>query len=164
MSQTGQISDQQKILVMEKEIRLQMETLIPEMQKMADNYNIAGDKSPYRNVLNVAVDPTSDVQVTTNFIRYQLGRDQNSPWGKTGNGNKKFGLALVDAISGLGNDAKKVVAAMDEDPNTESGKRWLQEVHRRLMRLYLGNLTRYQVYLTFLDKEQRAQNRRAGNV
>ena len=154
MSQTGQVPKQQQILAMEEEIRLRMEKLIPEMQKIANDYNIAGDRAPYRNVLNVAVDPASDVEVTKNFIRYQLGRDQNSPWRKTDNGREKFGLVLVDIISELGGDAKKVVETIGEDPNTQSGKRQLQRVHRRLMQLYLGNLVRYQVYLTFLEKEK----------
>ena len=165
MSQTEKDIDQQTNLKMEKAIRTQMEMLIPEMQEMADNYNIAGDKSPYRNVLNVAVDPASDVEGTKNYILYQLGRDQKSPWRKTGNGRKKFGLVLVDIISGLGSDAKKVVETIGEDPNTKAGKRQLQQVHRRLMQLYLGNLVRYQVYLTFLEEDkQRTQQRKSRNV
>lgn len=155
MIEIGQDIDQQTILKMEKAILSQMETLIPSMQKMADDYNLAGDKSPYRNVLNVAVDPASDVEVTKNFILYQLGRDQrDAPWGKQGKkGKKKFGLVLVEIISGLGGNAKKVVAAMGEDLNTELDKHWIKRAHRRLMQLYLGNLIRYQVYLTFQAKE-----------
>ena len=146
MSQTEKDIDQQTNLKMEKAIRLQMETLIPEMQEMANNYKIAGDKSPYRNVLNVAVDPASDVEVTKNFILYQLGRDQRSPWRKTNNEGKKFGLTLVDTIAGLNENAKSVVKNIDGDPETD--KELVQRVHRRLMQLYLGNLVRYQVYLS----------------
>lgn len=147
MSQTEKDIDQQTNLKMEKAIRSQMETLIPEMQKMADNYNIAGDKSPYRNVLNVAVDPASDVEVTKNFILYQLGRDQRSPWRKTDNEGEKLGLTLVDAIKKLDNNAKLVVKNIGRNPETD--KELVQQAHRRLMQLYLGNLVRYQVYLTF---------------
>ncbi|MXV75043.1 hypothetical protein F4Z99_12330 [Candidatus Poribacteria bacterium] len=147
MSQTEKDIDQQTNLKMEKAIRSQMETLIPEMQKMADNYNIAGDKSPYRNVLNVAVDPASDVEVTKNFILYQLGRDQRSPWRNTDNEGKKLGLALVDAIKKLDSNAKLVVKNIGRNPETD--KELVQQAHRRLMQLYLGNLVRYQVYLTF---------------
>ncbi|RKU14636.1 hypothetical protein C6503_14985 [Candidatus Poribacteria bacterium] len=147
MSQTEKDIDQQTNLKMEKAIRSQMETLIPEMQKMADNYNIAGDKSPYRNVLNVAVDPASDVEVTKNFILYQLGRDQRSPWRNTDNEGEKLGLALVDAIKKLDNNAKLVVKNIGRNPETD--KELVQQAHRRLMQLYLGNLVRYQVYLTF---------------
>ena len=160
MNQTEQVQDQQTILEIEKKIRLRMETLIPDMRKLADNYNIAGDKSPYRNVLNVAVDPASDVEVTKNFIRYQLGRDQKSPWRKTTKGGKKFGLALVDVISELGNDAKEIVKGIGENLETEQGKQRKQEVHRRLMQLYLGNLVRYQVFVTYQEEEERKKERR----
>ena len=164
MSQTEQVTKQQKILKMEEAIRSRMEMLIPKMQKIADEYNIAGDKSPYRNVLNVAVDSGSDVEVTKNFILYQLGRDRNSPWRKTGSGDKKFGLVLVEIIGRLSNDAKEIVEAISEDPNAVLDKDSLQHVHRRLMQLYLGNLVRYQVYLTFQADEQNRKEREGRNV
>lgn len=164
MNQTGQVMSQQTILKMEKAICLQMETLIPKMQEMADKYNIAGDKSPYRNVLNVAVDPASDVEVTKNFILYQLGRDRRSPWRKTDSKGEKLGLALVEAIKRLDDNAKRVVKEIGEDMDTESGQHWLQQAHRqahrRLMQLYLGNLVRYQVYLTFRENERKARQNR----
>ena len=159
MSQTEQVSKQQEILEIEKAIRLRMEKLIPNMRKMADNYNIAGDKSPYRNVLNVAVDPASDIEVTQNFIRYQLGRDQKSPWRKTTKGGRKFGLVLVDVISELGNDANEIVEGIGENLETEQGKERKQEVHRRLMQLYLGNLVRYQVFVTYREEERKKEGR-----
>lgn len=159
MNSTERFRDQHKVLLMERAIRARMETLIPDMQKMADNYNIAGDKSPYRNVLNVAVDPASDVEVTQNFIRYQLGRDQKSPWRKTAGEGKKFGLALVDVISSLANDAMEIIKEIGEDIETEQGKQRKQEVHCRLMQLYLGNLVRYQVYVTYREDERKSQQK-----
>ena len=147
MNQTKKDNDQQTFLKMEKAISFQMEVLIPEMQKMADDYNIAGDKSPYRNVLNVAIDPASDVEVTKNYILYQLGRDQKSPWRNTNSEGEKLGLALVDTIKKLDVKAKLVVENIGRDP--EKDKELVQRAHRRLMQLYLGNLVRYQVYLTF---------------
>ena len=159
MSQTEHVDSEQSILKMEKAIRSQMETLIPEMQQMAKDHKLAGERAPFRNVLNVAVDPTSDVEVTKNYIRYQLGRGQKygreeSPWRKTDSDGEKFGLTLVNTISGLNKNAKSVVEDMGEDPNTDSGKYWLERVHRRLMQLYLGHLVRYQVYLTFKESEE----------
>lgn len=147
MSQTGQVPEQQKILLMEREIGLRMEKLIPEMQKMAEGYNLRNERSPFRNVLNVATEPGSGIEVTKNFIRYQLGRSgANRLWSDTSDG-KNFAVVLVDEIDGLGKEAEDVVKTMGEDTSTESGKRRLQEVHRRLMQLYLGNLARYQVFL-----------------
>lgn len=157
MNQTEKDIDQRTILKMEKAIRLQMETLIPSMQKMAKDHRLEGDKSPFRNVLNVAVDAGSDVEVTKNYILYQLGRgqkhgrDRESPWRKTGTDGKKFGLTLVDIITGLNENAKQVVKCIGGSPETD--QELVEKAHHRLMQLYLGNLVRYQVYLTFEAEE-----------
>jgi hypothetical protein len=102
----------------------------------------------------VATEPGSGIEVTKNFILYQLGRSRANPiWRYFFKGkpqrfkNKKFAVALVDEIDGLSKEARQVVKKMNEDPDTESGKERLQQVHRRLMQLYLGNLARYQVFL-----------------
>ena len=145
--------DQQTNLKMERAISSQMDKLIPSLQRTAREYKLEGEKSPFRNVLNVAIDATSDVEVTKNYILYQLGRgqkqgrDRESPWRKTGTDGKKFGLTLVDTITGLNENAKQVVKYIDKNP--EKDQNLVEQAHRRLMQLYLGNLIRYQVYLTF---------------
>ena len=175
MSQIEQDIDQQTTLKMEKAIRSQMETLIPSMQKMAKDHELAGDRSPFRNVLNVAVDAASDVAVTKNYILYQLGRgqksgkDRESPWRKPGADGEKFGSVLVDTITGLNENAKAVVKCIGGDPKTD--QELVGQAHRKLMQLYLGNLVRYQVYLTFKaeeakknQKQQDSRNRGQRNV
>ena len=147
MNQAGQVSDQQKILLMEQEIGLQMEKLIPEMQKMARNYDLRNERSPFRNVLDVAADPASGIEVTKNFIRYQLGRrGANRMWSDTFDG-KNFAVALVDKIEALREVSKTVVEEMNKRLKTKLDDSWLRRVHQRLMELYLGNLVRYQVFL-----------------
>ena len=147
MSQTEQVPNQQKILLMEREIGLQMENLIPEMQKMARNYDLRNERSPFRNVLDVATDPGSGIEVTKNFIRYQLGRSgANRIWGNTFDG-KNFAVALVDKIDALREVSKTIVEKMNIRLKAELDDTWLQSVHQRLMQLYLGNLVRYQVFL-----------------
>ena len=147
MSQTEQVPNQQKILLMEREIGLQMENLIPEMQNMARNYDLRNERSPFRNVLDVATDPGSGIEVTKNFIRYQLGRSgANRIWGNTFDG-KNFAVALVDKIDALREVSKTIVEKMNIRLKTELDDTWLQSVHQRLMQLYLGNLVRYQVFL-----------------
>ena len=150
MSQTRQISEQQKILLMEQRIGLEMETIIPDMQEMADNYKLGdvSERSPFRNVLDVATDPGSGIEVTKNFIRYQLGRrGANRMWGNTFDG-KNFAVALVSEIDALREVAKTIVDKMKKRLKTELDDLWLQRVHRRLMQLYLGNFVRYQAYLS----------------
>ena len=150
MNQTGQVLDRQKILMMEKKIGLEMETLIPDMQKMADNYELGKveERSPFRNVLDVATDPASGIEVTKNFIRYQLGRrGANRMWSHTSNG-ENFAVALVGEIDALQKVSKTIVEKMNKCLQTSLDDSWLQRVHYRLMQLYLGNLVRYQAYLS----------------
>ena len=157
MSEKEKDLNQRTILKIEKAIRSQMEELIPSMQQMVKDHKLAGDRSPFRNVLNVAVDPASDVEVTKNYILYQLGRgqrhggDRESPWRKTGTDGKKFGLILVDTITDLNENAERVVKCIGGNPETD--QELVDHVHRRLMQLYLGNLVRYQVYWTFEVEE-----------
>ena len=147
MNQTGQVLNQQTILLMEQEIGLEMETLIPEMQRMARNYNLRNERSPFRNVLDVATDPASSIEVTKNFIRYQLGRSgANRIWSDTFEG-KNFAVALVEKIDDLRGVSETIVENMGKRLDTELGDSWSQRVHKRLMQLYLGNLVRYQVFL-----------------
>lgn len=149
MSETGKdTTERQNNLKIEREISKQMEKIIPKMQKMAKTYNLRNERSPFRNVLNVATDPGSGIEVTKNYIRYQLGRSgANRMWSDTAGGETTFAVALVEEIESLVTDAAGIIQTIGEDSNTDLGKDRIQEVHLRLMQLYLGNLARYQVFL-----------------
>lgn len=149
MSQTEQVTPEtQRNLEINRKIGLQMEKLIPKMQAFADCYDLAGEKSPFRNVLNVATESGSGIEVTKNYIRYQLGRSgSNRMWRDTGNRDKSFAVALVKEIAALADDANDIVQSIGENPESDSGKERIQQVHLRLMQLYLGNLARYQASL-----------------
>ena len=149
MSQTEQgTTEKQKNLKIDKKIGKRMEILIPKMQKFADRYNLAREKSPFRNVLNVATESGSGIEVTKNYIRYQLGRrGANQMWRDRGSGDESFAVALVLEIEALAEDAKVIVQSIKEDPKSDIGKDLIQRVHFRLMQLYLGNLARYQAFL-----------------
>lgn len=156
MSQTEQaLTNRQKNLLIDRKINLQMEVLIPKMQKVAESYKLGKyEHSQFRNVLNVATESGSGIEVTKNYIRYQLGRKESGDiWRAVANGDKKpFAVALVEKIEALNQNAENVVKSMGEDMNTDSGKESLQQAHLRLMRLYLGNLARYQVFLARENK------------
>ena len=153
MSQTEQvITEKQKNLRIDQKIGEQMETLIPKMRELADSYNLARvrEKSPFRNVLNVATESASGIEVTKNYIRYQLGRSgSNQMWRDKANGNESFAVALVREIEALVKDAEDVVQSIYEDPESELDKEDIQRVHLRLTQLYLGNLARYQAFLAY---------------
>lgn len=151
MSQTAQVTaENQRNLEIDHGIGKQMEILIPKLRTFADGYNLAGEKSPFRNVLNVATESGSGVEVTKNYIRYQLGRSgSNRMWRDTGNGDKSFAVALVEEIEALANDATEIVQSIKKDAKSETDKEEIQRVHLRLMQLYLGNLARYQAFMAY---------------
>lgn len=126
-----------------------MEEIIPQMQELADSYNLSSnERSPFRNVLNVATDPGSGIEVTKNYIRYQLGRrESNRMWQDTASGDTTFATALVEKIDALATDAETILKSVATDPKKEPDEKQIQKVHLRLMQLYLGNLARYQTYL-----------------
>ena len=129
-----------------------MEKLIPKMQKLAGNYNLADvrEKSPFRNVLNVATESGSGIEVTKNYIRYQLGRSGANPmWRDTADRDESFAVALVEEIEALSNDATAIVQSIKKEAELETDKEDIQRVHLRLMQLYLGNLSRYQAFLAY---------------
>ena len=149
MSQTEQVTtEKQRNLKIDQKIGKRMEILLPKMQEFADGYNLASEKSPFRNVLNVATESGSGIEVTKNYIRYQLGRSgSNRMWRDTGNGDKSFAVALVEEIEALANDATEIVQSIKKEAESETDKEEIQRVHLRLMQLYLGNLARYQAFL-----------------
>ena len=124
------------------------------MRKFADRYNLGNvpQKSPLRNVLNVATESGSGIEITKNYILYQLGRKGSNPmWKYKGSKGDKaskkesFAVALVQEIEALAQNAEYLVQSICEDPTTED----IQSVHVRLMQLYLGNLARYQAFLAY---------------
>jgi len=150
MSQTEQITEKKKNLMIEQKISSQMEDIIPQMRKLADRYHLENvkERSPFRNVLNVATDPGSGIEVTKNYIRYQLGRrGANRMWQDTAGGDTTFATALVEKIDALSTDAEKILKSVIQDSDKEPEKNQIQKVHLKLMQLYLGNLARYQTYL-----------------
>ena len=150
MSQTDKnTTERQTNLKIERAISVQMEEIIPNMQKMAKSYKLYGKRSPFRNVLNVATDPGSGIEVTKNYIRYQLGRkNANEMWKYTPDGGgPKFATALVKKIEELSTDAEKILKSVELNSEKEPDKDQIQKIHLRLMQLYLGNLARYQAYL-----------------
>lgn len=150
MSQTDKdTTERQNNLKIEREVSLQMENIIPKMQELVKSYKLYDERSPFRNVLNVATDPGSGIEVTKNYIRYQLGRrGANEMWKYTTNdGDTKFAVALVKEIEALSKNAENIVKKIGVDLNSDTGKSQIQKVHLRLLQLYLGNLARYQAYL-----------------
>lgn len=88
-------------------------------------------ESQLRNVINVASSSRS-VPVVLNFIKYQIGRREE--WQ-----HKKFGEYLLDRLIRLSPTAQQI-ASRPEVKGSE------EEIHLRLVELYLGYMNRYFKY------------------
>jgi hypothetical protein len=95
------------------------------------------EKNQFRNLLNVSQQSPS-VEVVVNFIRYQIGRSGRD-WGK---GQNDFGHRVIKDLRGpVANTAQEVGEEVRGKGIAVSDERQ-QQVHVRLMQLYLGYLNR----------------------
>ena len=107
--------EDQLSLRIEREISKQLDDLITKMQKeLAEEFKIeqVKERSPFKNVLTVALEPSSSLEVIKNYIRYQLGRQQSSKiWKieKIENGKKQtFANKVVQHIDELSENFQKI--------------------------------------------------------
>lgn len=111
-SSSIQIEDQLALRI-EKEVRQQMDGILENIQKISTEYKIAtkDEKSPFRNVLAVAVESSSSLEVIKNYIRYQVGRNGSSRiWSLRGGSEQKlFAQELVNALDNLSEDVDQII-------------------------------------------------------
>jgi len=88
-------------------------------------------ESQLRNVINVASSSRS-VQVVLNFIKYQIGRRKE--WQ-----HANFGECLLDRLIRLSSIAQQIASRLGVKGSEE-------EIHLRLVELYLGYMNRYFKY------------------
>ncbi|MBV6626159.1 MAG: hypothetical protein KI793_25025 [Rivularia sp. (in: Bacteria)] len=146
---------QQLEFITQKYIAEQMDDVIKKIQQIAKNFAIAtkDKKSPFRNVLSVAVSPTSSIEVIKNFIKSQIGRSGASPIWSTKNGNELFAIALIQDIDSLQNDTEQIIKQVRKNinkdnplnsytDNPDKQKEMKKRIHLKLVQLYLGYLAR----------------------
>ena len=150
-------------LKIDREIGIQMDTIIKKVIVLARAYALGEDEkteksanSPFKNVLNVSVEPSSSLEVIKNFIRYQTGRKGASKiWVKRG-----FADALVSDLENLSQDVSEILQRIEvtgekyESSSEEESKHPLTQyidnnslairraLHLQLVQLYLGYLSR----------------------
>lgn len=150
-------------LRVDREIGIQMDTMIEKVIVLARKYRLGEEEktensanSPFKNVLNVSVEPSSSLEVIKNFIRYQTGRKGASKiWGKQG-----FADALVTDLDRLSQDVSEILARIkagyvtnssgEETPSKHSLVEYIdgnslaiqRALHLQLVQLYLGYLSR----------------------
>jgi hypothetical protein len=144
--------------------------------------NTQMEENQLRNLLNASLESKS-VEVTTNFVRYQIARKERD-WDTSLNG---FGHTVIQHIAknlktmaddvlqailrGLNDASQKQSATPDSDASTKADDTmqrtgiaadtaWfeahLPHIHVRLMQLYLGYINRvFYFYKKSIDREKR---------
>lgn len=148
-----------KNMFIEAEIDKRTTNLIEHAEKLVNDTGIAGkrrkdkkenilEEHQLRNVINVA-NSTDTVAVVTNFIKYQIGRcDKDEKWQ-----HNNFGQKLIDELS-EGIVYKSVEEIMGETKQALKGETTeddLRKIWCRLVRLYIGYLSRYFKYAQSME-------------
>jgi|SanBayMetagenome_1026888.scaffolds.fasta_scaffold14189_2 hypothetical protein len=162
MESTSEIFLREQLsLIAEQEIGKKMDSVIPKLQEIAKIFAIVekDEKSPFRNVLAVANESGSSIEVIKNYIRYQVGRRGASEiWRRKNPQNQKlFATAVVEQIDSLLIDeSQKIVKSLRETlghstrrgnlhnylENAENREQLIKNIHLKLTQLYLGYLAR----------------------
>lgn len=142
-------------LRIERQISNQMDAIIEKVNRIAKKFSIANqdEKSPFKNVLAVATDSSSSLEVIKNYIRYQIGRKDSSPIWKIRKDQELFAMALVKEVENLNEDVTKILQRLRkaipksnplESYLTDSQNRDKIErnIHLTIAQLYLGYLAR----------------------
>jgi hypothetical protein len=178
--------EEQLALRIDQELRNQLDDVILKMQTIAKIFEIqqVKERSPLKNVLTVATDPTSSLEVIKNYIRYQVGRkDASKIWKleKHQEGKKEiFANAVIEQINGLIVNLENIFSSIELSIEKEM-KPFLDEKNKDLfnpelnqnqieklesLKLYLQNnksslsqtihLKLTQLYLGYLSREHTA--------
>jgi hypothetical protein len=140
----------------QKAMSEQMDSVIDKVIKIAKKFSIVNqdEKSPFRNVLSVATESGSSIEVIKNFIKYQVGRKNSSDIWKLKKEQELFAAAVVNDIENLFNDdTEKIIENLRESikknnplnpyiDNPSNQKELKRKIHLKLTQLYLGYLAR----------------------
>ncbi|RAM51044.1 MAG: hypothetical protein C6Y22_11695 [Hapalosiphonaceae cyanobacterium JJU2] len=146
---------EQLVLRIDKEISQQMDEVLGKIRKISKDFSIASKdkKSPFRNVLAVATDSSSSLEVIKNYIRYQVGRSGSSPIWTTLKDKELFAKAVVQDLDSLNQDAQTILMRIRKDipkghvlepylEDNQNRERIKKHIHLKLVQLYLGYLAR----------------------
>lgn len=146
---------EQLTLLIEREVRYQLDSIIQKMQKSAQKYDIgqqSDKRSPLRNILVAATDRTASLEVIKNTIRYQIGRREGSDVWKIERDGSRFGEIVIQELDGLREDVEEILSRIEaslqpDSPvktylSSDDRQREVQDLHLKLAQLYLGYLVR----------------------
>lgn len=141
-------------LRIDRELRYRMDGVIEKLGKLAREFDIGHEdtskRSPLRNILLVASDPTSSIETIKTYMRYQAARDIKVLAVK--HKDRRFVDALILQLEELEDDAKEIFEQvrtslskqhqLHEYFQTPEYAKDLKDLHLRLAQLYLGSLVR----------------------
>ncbi|AFY68746.1 hypothetical protein Pse7367_0435 [Thalassoporum mexicanum PCC 7367] len=142
-------------LKVESEIGLRMDSVILQLQKLAHDYKIhqKDKKTPFRNILAVAMEFSASLESIKGFIKYQIGRANSSPIWKHSLGDKLFATKLAEELNALSKYTNDIINSLENSDaenndvseylkNPQQKAALTKEIHLKLARLYLGYLAR----------------------
>lgn len=155
-----QLKDQLALRI-ENEVRQQMDSILEKIKSLASEFKIAqeDEKSPFRNVLAVAVEPSSSLEIIKNYIRYQVGRGGGASriWSLK-KGDSLFARQLVDELDNLSGDVDAVLTRVEDSlPNEDDLLVYLVDDDNRKVVARSLHLELAQLYLGYLAREHTAQ-------
>lgn len=150
--------EQQLEFKIEKLIAQRMDLILSRIITIGKDFSIktVREKSPFRNVLAVANESGSSIEIIKNYIRYQVGRRGGSTskiWQqKNFKDQKMFAVVVVKQIDELSEDAEAIVKKIRQIQNKGDLHIYLEDsqnrdeltknIHLKLSQLYLGYLAR----------------------
>jgi len=140
----------------QKAISEQMDNVLEKVSKIAHKFSIEtrDKKSPFRNVLSVATESGSSIEIIKNFIKYQVGRSGSSPIWKTKQEKELFATAVISDINSLLTvDTEEILDNLRRNikknnqlnsfvDNPNNQKELKIKIHLKITQLYLGYLAR----------------------
>jgi len=131
------VEDQKVNLKIQTKIRQAEDELVIAIQNALDKKESYGklDDSQFRNLVRVAT-TTDSPEVIKNFLRYQVGREENK-WGKG------KGSLAENIIKDIDNHLKEKAEAIAKETSAEN----MKEIWIELIRRYLGYGARHLKYL-----------------
>ncbi|MBD2152229.1 hypothetical protein H6F44_19205 [Pseudanabaena sp. FACHB-1277] len=136
----------QLALRIERETAVQLDTIIESKIKVvAENFSLkyVSEKSPFRNVLAMSLEPISSLEAIKVFIMSQVGKSGANPIWKSKAGDKLFAQAVVENIRDLDSDAKEILNRVKESVSLKSD---LEVSHNKLLsdlKVYLDDTQNY---------------------
>jgi len=118
-----------------------LEKACPECRQRASDIL---QRAQLSNLQNLA-SSTDSVKALELFVRYQMGRKEGKGWRYQGEGDRSFGLRVIEDLNQLEEWAKQVAR--------ESGESDPKATHLWLIRLYTGFLSRWFVALKGSEEE-----------